>query len=137
MVYGLWTKECFICMKNKLIVGIVIILGFAVIGFLLARYNFFIGNAVSEITELDAKEFTVHAFKFGYSPDIIEVNRGDRIRIMINNTDDVHGMRIPDLNIRGNDIIEFTADKTGEFNWYCANMCGSGHMQMQGKLIVK
>jgi len=124
-------------MKNKLIVGIVIILGFAVIGFLLARYNFFIGNAVSDIIELDAREFTVHAFKFGYSPDIIEVNKGDKVRIIIENTDTTHGIRIPDLNLKDNNQIEFTTDKQGEFIWYCTNICGDGHSQMRGKLIVK
>ena len=58
-------------------------------------------------------------------------------RIKIENTDVLHGIRIPDLKIRGDDIIEFTADKTGEFDWYCTNMCGEEHMQMKGKLIVK
>ncbi len=121
-------------MNNKLIISIVIILGLVVTGFLLFKPDFSAGYAVSQS---DAKEFTVNAFRFGYSPDIIEANKGDSIRIIINNTDALHGMRIPDLGIKGNEVLEFTADKTGEFNWYCTNMCGGGHMQMQGKLIVK
>lgn len=121
-------------MKNKLIILIVIILGLVVMGIASFKYGFFTGNAV---IQSDAKEFTVNAFRFGYSPDILEVNKGDEVRIIINNTDALHGMIIPELKLKGNDIIEFTADKTGEFNWYCANMCGGGHTQMQGKLIVK
>ena len=91
------------------------------------------GNAVNS----NVKEFTVEAFRFGYSPDTITVNKGDKVRIKIENTDTLHGIRIPDLGIRGDEILEFTADKTGEFIWYCTNMCGEGHMQMRGKLIVK
>ena len=60
-----------------------------------------------------------------------------KVKINIDNTDTLHGIRIPDLGIRGDETLEFTADKAGEFTWYCTNMCGSGHMQMQGKLIVK
>ncbi|MDO8528529.1 MAG: cupredoxin domain-containing protein [Nanoarchaeota archaeon] len=94
----------------------------------------FTGNSVKNE---DVKTFNVKAFRFGYSPDLIEVNKGDKVVIEIENTDTLHGIRIPDLGIKGNEVIEFTADKTGEFTWYCTNMCGEGHMQMQGKLIVK
>jgi len=79
----------------------------------------------------------VKAFKFGYSPDVIEVNKGDKVKIIVENTDALHGMRIPDLGIKGNEVLEFTADKQGEFIWSCNNMCGEGHREMQGKLIVK
>lgn len=82
-------------------------------------------------------EFTVKAFRFGYSPDVIELNKGDKVRIKVENTDTTHGIRIPDLNLKGNNTIEFTADKEGEFNWYCNVMCGEGHKEMGGKLIIK
>lgn len=91
------------------------------------------GNAVNS----QVKEFKVKAFRFGYTPDEITVNKGDKIRIVINNSDTRHGMRIPELGVSGNDSVEFVADKQGEFTWYCNSMCGSGHMQMRGKLIVK
>lgn len=89
------------------------------------------------VLDTNGKVFNVNAYRFGYSPDTITVNNGDMVKIIINNTDTLHGIRIPELNIKGNDVIEFTANKSGEFTWYCANMCGNGHMQMKGKLIVK
>ena len=116
--------------KYIIIAGIIIIL--AIAGIFASKS--FTGNVIKE---QEIKEFTVKAFKFGYSPDEIIVNKGDKVRIKIENTDVLHGIRIQDLKIRGNDIIEFSADKTGEFDWYCNNMCGKGHMQMKGKLIVK
>lgn len=115
--------------KTIIIVGIVAIL---LVSSIFALKSF-TGNVAKE----SVKEFTVKAFRFGYSPDIIKVNMGDKVKLIIENTDTLHGIRIPDLAIRGDEVLEFTADKTGEFIWYCANMCGNEHMQMQGKLIVK
>ncbi len=90
-------------------------------------------NKISNKTE----EFVINAFRFGYSPNIIEVNKGDKVIIYINNTDTMHGIRIPDFGVSGNERVEFVADKQGEFEWYCNNICGLGHMQMKGKIIVK
>jgi len=116
---------------KKLIIGMIIML-------LIIAGIFFIKSTPEKVIEQsDSKEFTVKAFKYGYSPDLITVNKGDKVRIIIDNTDVLHGIRIPDLAIKGNEILEFTANKEGEFSWYCTNMCGEGHMQMQGKLIVK
>ncbi len=97
------------------------------------------GNVVLDTTTQtgEVKEFNVKAFRFGYTPDEIIVNKGDRVKIIIDNTDTLHGMRIPKLEINGNDVIEFVADQAGEFVWYCNNMCGTGHREMSGKLIVK
>ena len=83
------------------------------------------------------REFEVKAFRFGYSPDTITVNKGDKVRIKIDNTDTMHGIRIPSLGISGNDVVELSADAEGEFEWLCNVMCGSGHREMKGKLIVK
>ena len=116
--------------KSLIIAGIFVIL---IIGVFAVKS--FKGNSIKEDGNL--KEFTVKAFRFGYSPDIIEINKGDKVKIIIENTDTLHGMRIPELEIRGDEILEFTADKQGEFTWYCTNMCGEGHMQMKGRLIVK
>lgn len=115
--------------KKILFAGIlVIVILVAVIG-----YFKFTENTVVE----EGKTFKVKAFRFGYSPDIIEVSRGDKVIIEIENTDTLHGMRIPDLGLRDDERIEFTANRTGEFQWYCANMCGENHKQMGGKLIIK
>lgn len=83
------------------------------------------------------KEFEIKAFRFGYTPNEIEVSEGDNVKIVIDNTDTLHGMRIPDLGVRGDNVIQFVANKKGEFNWYCNNVCGTGHQAMIGKLIVK
>lgn len=85
----------------------------------------------------EIKEIVVNASRFEYDPPAIRVKKGERIKLTINNTDALHGIRIPELGINGNDFVEFTAEKAGQFIWYCNNFCGEGHRQMQGKLIVE
>ncbi|PIN87334.1 cytochrome C oxidase subunit II [Candidatus Woesearchaeota archaeon CG10_big_fil_rev_8_21_14_0_10_44_13] len=93
------------------------------------------GQAVTDVDGV--KEYDVDAFRFSYTPDEIRVKQGDDVRININNVDTPHGIMIPDFNAEGENTVEFTADKKGEFAWYCLIPCGSGHMQMRGKIIVE
>lgn len=118
--------------KYLVITGIVVLI--ALVG--IFAFKSFTGKAI-DTPNKDVRVFTVKAFRFGYTPNVITVNKGDKVKIIIDNIDTLHGIRIPDLGIKGDEVLEFTADKTGEFTWYCANQCGKGHMQMQGKLIVK
>jgi len=71
------------------------------------------------------------------NPRTITVKEGEKIKLTINNLDTTHGINIPDLGVSGRNIVEFTADKKGEYTFYCANFCGSGHSAMQGKIIVE
>ena|SRR3989344_3292668 len=125
----------------KKIVGVAILVMVSIAG--IFTIISFTGNSVKEISEDNAaklegvKEFTIKAYRFGYSPDVVEVNKGDRVKIAINNTDTLHGIRIPELELKGEYSLEFTADEEGEFEWYCTVMCGDGHKNMKGKLIIK
>ncbi len=83
------------------------------------------------------REISVNAFRFEYDPDTIYIKKGEAVRIEINNLDMVHGISIPDMDIRGYNSVEFTAEKEGEFDWYCYNPCGEGHGRMRGKIIVE
>ena len=49
----------------------------------------------------------------------------------------VYGLIIPELNLKGETTIEFTASQKGEFDWYCYTPCGAGHGKMRGKLIIE
>lgn len=122
-------------MKKAWIIGAAFVFVFAVL--LLAftsGYN--AQESKPENAEADVKEFEIKAFRFGYSPDTITVNKGDKVRVIIENTDTLHGIRIPSLGVAGNEALEFSAETAGEFEWLCNVMCGSGHREMKGKLIV-
>ncbi len=89
------------------------------------------------IGQENAREIRIDAFQFGYAPDTITINKGEKVKIIVNNLDTTHGIRIPEIGIKGDQEIEFIADKSGTFTWYCANYCGEGHTQMSGTLIVQ
>jgi len=82
------------------------------------------------------KEFTLGATRFQYSPDVITVNKGDLVKIKINNIDTTHGIRIPEFDVSGKDGVEFIASRVGGFDFYCAVYCGDRHGEMKGRLIV-
>jgi cytochrome c oxidase subunit II len=81
----------------------------------------------------------VTAKDFEFSKKEIDVKKGDKVKITLQSDDGGHGLAIPkyNVNIQGNGSAEFTADKTGTFQYYCSVMCGSGHPNMTGKLVVK
>ena len=90
----------------------------------------------------EVKEFTIRAFKFGFEPNVIEVNKGDTVRITAYASDGSHGLAISEfgVNLRLPDSrpreVEFVADKAGTFTFRCSVVCGSGHGRMTGTLIV-
>ena len=89
------------------------------------------------------KEFRMTAKQFAFDPSTIEVNKGDKVRLIVTSTDVPHGISIPEYGINerldpGKEVtIEFTADKEGTFTAFCSVFCGSGHSNMKGKIVVR
>ncbi len=101
-------------------------------------------NQVEETIQItDVKEFDVTAKQWQFSPDTIEVNKGDNVILNVKSIDVAHGFALPEFGIDerlspGNEIkIEFLADKEGTFSFFCNVQCGSGHSGMSGKIIVE
>jgi len=88
------------------------------------------------------KEFKITAKQFQFDPATIEVNKGDKVRLIVTSTDVPHGIAITEYGINekldpGKPVtIEFTADKQGTFTAFCSVVCGAGHSNMKGKIIV-
>ena len=91
----------------------------------------------------EIKEFEVTANQWEFTPSTITVNKGDTVKLKITSVDVTHGFTLPDFGINevlgpGKDVhVEFVADKTGTFSFWCSVPCGSGHSGMRGQLIVK
>jgi len=82
------------------------------------------------------------AKKFEYSPNEITVKKPRPVVIEIVSLDRKHGFTIPDLKVRSDvkpgaeNVVRFTPDKAGTFNFHCDLFCGSGHEGMAGTLVV-
>jgi len=85
----------------------------------------------------------LEARRFSFSPDTIRVKQGDKVKIIAKSTDVTHGFALEGFNMDNRiepgkkNIIEFIADKKGEFMFRCSVYCGSGHKNMRGKLVVE
>ena len=130
-------------MKNNLIILSVIVVAVAGIYFLSSgpksgSQNYLSGEtvAVASLNQQNQVMFSIDAKRWQFTPDIIRVKKGQNVKIIINNIDTVHGINLPEFNAIGDDSIEFLADKTGEFSFFCKNFCGEGHSSMTGKIII-
>lgn len=147
---------------NPMVIGVVVVVGVLLLG----GYALFANKGTSSTTKTvstptlqvtqkttlttptsspgakDVKEFTVTAKKFDFSPASINVKEGDTVKLTINSLDVPHGFAIDELGIKkdlpvGSTTVEFTATKKGTFRFYCSLFCGSGHREMEGKLVVE
>ena len=100
------------------------------------------GQAVSQ-QDGEFKEFKMTAKQFAFEPSTIEVNKGDRVRLIVTSTDVPHGIAIPEYAINEKldpgkpKTIEFTAVKSGTFKTFCSVFCGPEHGAMKGSIVVK
>ncbi len=99
--------------------------------------------AMKKDSDSTVKEFTVEGKNFAFSPATIEVNKGDKVKIIFKNTGGMHDWVIDELNVKAKQIksdeqetIEFTASEAGTFEYYCS-VGNHRAMGMVGKLIVK
>jgi cytochrome c oxidase subunit 2 len=79
----------------------------------------------------------------GFKPNLIVVERGQKIRIVVESMDVVHGFAIPSLGINslvdvgGKRVIEFVAEKRGVYFFGCSIRCSPYHFFMGGIIVVK
>jgi cytochrome c oxidase subunit II len=94
------------------------------------------GRANEQVVKVIAK-------RFSYTTAEIVLKKGRPAVLEISSLDFVHGFKVPDLDIRvdlppgKSTQVRFTPRKTGTFVFLCDNFCGSGHEQMNGKIVVK
>ncbi len=94
--------------------------------------------------EIFVQDVTVHVSQFKFTPDPIIVSKGNKVRVHLWSDDVAHGFSVPDLNIISGEvppgkevIVEFMADKSGEYMIKCSVYCGNGHKDMKGTLIIE
>ena len=91
----------------------------------------------------ESKTFTIDASNFKFSIKEIKVKKGDKVKIVLNNKDGIHDWMIEEFDARTKqiaagetDTVEFVADKTGTFEYYCS-VGQHRQMGMVGNLIVE
>ncbi|MBM3127709.1 MAG: hypothetical protein FJ009_03640 [Chloroflexi bacterium] len=125
-------------MKKKIILIAMAALGAACI--LIAL----IGIATPATAESPRERFfEVHAKRFEYAPDTIQVNQGDKVTIRLVSEDVSHGLYVDGYEIKtaahpgAEGTLTFVADKTGRYTFRCTVTCGEFHPYMVGYLNVE
>lgn len=89
------------------------------------------------------KEFSITAKQFSFDPASITVNKGDHVKITLTSADVEHGFSLSQFGVNTTfgagetKTVEFDATKSGTFTFLCSVVCGSGHTQMKGTLVVQ
>jgi heme/copper-type cytochrome/quinol oxidase subunit 2 len=101
----------------------------------------------------------ISAKKYEFTPNEIHVRKGEKVELKVHSEDVTHGIKLndrpegsdeasapgllfeqPDQNGKVkkhvDQIIDFTAQEAGTYEFKCAKICGFGHKDMKGKLIV-
>jgi len=91
----------------------------------------------------DVVEIDIIARQWDFNPATITVNEGDEVKLNIKSVDVTHGFSLFEFGVNERltpgktTIVEFTADKKGEYIFFCSVPCGKGHTGMRGKLVVE
>ncbi|MDO8064901.1 cupredoxin domain-containing protein [Janthinobacterium sp. SUN206] len=96
------------------------------------------------VKKVAAKEriIAIQAKKFVYTPNEITLKKDEPVVLAFTAIDFIHGFFIPDMRIRADLLpgqvteVRLTPGKAGEYAFLCDNFCGSGHEEMNGKIIV-
>lgn len=100
-------------------------------------------TATASPTEAPEKEFEMTARQWEFQPSAITVQKGDRVKLRITSVDVSHGFKLPEFGVDerlepGRQLnVDFIADKAGTFTFFCNVLCGSGHGEMRGTLVVE
>ena len=84
----------------------------------------------------------VIAKKFVFVPNEIRVKQGETVVLQFTAPEVPMGFSLPDFSVRADIMpgkvttLRLTPDKSGSFDFLCDVFCGSGHEEMNGKLIV-
>ena len=89
------------------------------------------------------REFTVTARDYNFSPNRVEAQQDDLIKLTVQSADNAYGFTIDDYRVSkrvpagGSTVIEFRADRAGTFAFYSNLSNDARHSQMRGQLIVR
>lgn len=98
---------------------------------------------LEENPQNDVREIRIKLQRYKFTPSVIKVREGERIRLVLEGLDLEHGFYIDGYDIdervrhAESRTLEFTANKVGSFHIRCSVTCGPFHPFMTGRLIVE
>jgi cytochrome c oxidase subunit 2 len=87
--------------------------------------------------EGEPRRVEITARRYSFQPNVITLQKGEPVELVVRSVDVPHGMHFDDLSIdliirKGVDTeAQFTPDKAGDFVGHCSVFCGEGHGGME------
>jgi cytochrome c oxidase subunit II len=100
------------------------------------------GAAARQESAPTRREFTIVGRRYAFSPDRIEVNQDDLVKVTLVAEDIPHSFTIDAYRIAKRAAperpvtFEFRADRSGTFEFYCNLTTDEGCRRMRGELVV-
>ncbi len=102
-----------------------------------------LGVDVGVGVEQDVVDVTVVGTNMAFDLKEIRVKKGDKVRVTFKNEEGFHDWVLDEFNVKTKqigagqeEVVEFTADKTGTFEYYCS-VGKHREMGMVGTIIVE
>jgi cytochrome c oxidase subunit II len=111
------------------------------LSWLLLALPFIVALAPAAADTTRTIDVTVSRYEF--SPDVIELTRGEKVRLNIVSVDGAHGFQVKELGLQaripnGKAVsLDVTPTEVGSFEIKCSEYCGAGHSRMKARLVVK
>jgi cytochrome c oxidase subunit 2 len=102
----------------------------------------FVVYVAAQSAEPKEKVIRISAKKFNYTPGEVQLKKGVPVILEFKTMDVIMGFNLPDFNVRADMVpgkttrLRLVPDKTGTFVFLCDVFCGTGHEEMNGKLVV-
>jgi len=80
--------------------------------------------------------------KFVFVPEEIALKKGEAVTLEFTSADVFMGFNAPDFKLRTDIVpgmttkVRFTPDRVGTFTFICDVLCGDGHEDMAGRLVI-
>lgn len=94
------------------------------------------------VVSQETKTYIVEGDNFSFIPNVMNVKKGDRVKITFKNKEGFHDLKIDEFGVATPQIkageeatVEFVADKVGSFDYYCS-VGSHRQMGMVGKLTI-
>jgi cytochrome c oxidase subunit 2 len=81
--------------------------------------------------------------KFAVEPKVVRVNQGEKVVLDVSSKDVQHGFQVEQLGINepiqpGKSVaVALDTSKKGQFRMECSIICGAGHDDMTGTIVVE
>lgn len=100
--------------------------------------------SASAQVEVAPKPVTIQlsAQNWSWSPGVIKVKKGQKVTVVVQSLEGMHGISIPSLGISeklsdgGTVTFTLPTDTAGTFEFFCNVPCGPGHKEMRGQIII-